>query len=224
MTPSRREFIRSLGIALAAVALSRCAPPIDGGGGEDPRPPTPTPPGGEQNALRGQLRGCWQQFDWLIQRTQDWDNPEAGNQARDELLQDHRAVLDRLVTLGALEPVVADLVQESYAAAVYHVWRSHAGMTCYIMVQSYQATVAGQLVQQSELLAEIAAGGEIDPAVVARVHESIERDMAYLDLADEVRQKVDSTPGFPSLEEIDFDVSPEAAAAARFLLELLLEA
>jgi hypothetical protein len=224
MTPSRREFIRSLGIALAAVALSRCAPPTDGGGAQDPHPPTPTPLGGEQNTLRGQLRDYWQQFDWLIQRARDWENPEAGNQAREELLQGHRAVLDGLVELGALEPAVADLVQEAYAAAVYHVWRSHTGMTCYIMVQSYQATVAGQLVQQSELLAEITAGGEVDPAVVSRVRESIERDMAYLDLADEARQKVDSTPGFPSLEEIDFDVSPEAAAAARFLLELLLEA
>jgi hypothetical protein len=204
--------------------LSRCTPPGSGG---TPQPPTPA--GGD--ALE-QLRSCWQRFDWLIEKTQDWDHSNEADEARQELVDEHRAGLDELVAIGELDAAVADHIQSAYAAAVYHVWRSYAPITCYEPVLiDYKPASSGQLVRQSHLLAEMAESNDLDPAVVAQAQAAIERDIAFLSLSgveigalyEELRQAAGDSYDFPQFDELELEITPEAAEAARFLIELLLE-
>ena len=236
MTPNRRDFIKGLGITLAAAMLSRCTPgdsittpgPTTAGP-TSAAPPTPKP----NQSARERLRACWQRFGWLDELSQDWDHQEKSEQAQVDLTQEHRAALDALVAAGALAAEVADLIQLAYNAAVYHVWRSRAPITCYEpVIVDYKPTSSGELVWQAQLLAEVAAGGEVDPATVELARETIERDMAFLNMSgvevqalyDEILQGFhESNQGIPDFADLELPVSPEEADAAGFLIELLLE-
>ncbi len=215
MTPTRREFIKGIGIAIGSLVMARCVPM---GGGDD------TP--------RGHLRNCWLRFDWLTQEAQDWDDHERGEGALDQLIADHRAALDDLIAAGELDPSIADQVQVAFSEAAYHVWRSNCGMTCYEPVLiNYTPTSADQLVRQADFLAEIADSGDLDQNTVAQAQAAVERDIAFLALSneeiqslyDELREAAGDTYNFPSFDELDLEITPEAAEAACFLVELLLE-
>jgi hypothetical protein len=144
---------------------------------------------------------------------------------------DHRAALDELVTAGELSASVADLVQESYGAAVYHVWRSSAPMTCYEpVIVDYRPSSAGILVQQSEMLAQIAAQGTIEPETLAKAQTALEHDMAFYDLSDAdvqalyervLEESREAGQSIPSFDELQLELTPDAREAARFILELL---
>jgi hypothetical protein len=219
MTPTRREFIKSVGIAVAALVACRCDLPFrDGDDGDTPR---------------ARLRRDWSRFDWLAEEVSDWDNHERGEEARDELVADHRAALDALVAAGELEEAVADQVQEGFAAAAYHVWRANCGMTCYepMAGPDYTPGSSNRLAQQAELLAEMADDGDIDQVTVAQAQAAIERDIVFLNLSgaelealyDELVEAAGDSYHYPPFDELDLEITPEAAAAARFLVELLLE-
>jgi hypothetical protein len=95
----------------------------------------------------------------------------------------------------------------------------------------YTPASSGQLAQQASLLAEIAGSGDLDPTTVAQAQAAIERDIAFLNLSDAETQALydqlvataGGTYDFPPLDELDLEVTPEAAEAARLLVELLLE-
>jgi hypothetical protein len=99
------------------------------------------------------------------------------------------------------------------------------------VVVDYTPASSGQLAQQAGLLAEMAESGDLDPATVAQAQAAIERDIAFLNLSDaetqalydELIEAAGGTYDFPSLDELDLEISPEAAEAARFLVELLSE-
>jgi hypothetical protein len=114
MSPTRREFIKRVGIALASLMAARCACvsfiESDTGLGGTPRE---------------RLRKSWQRFGWLEKQASDWNDYEKGEKAREELVEGHRAALDELVAAGELDADVADLVQEAYAEAACHVWRAN---------------------------------------------------------------------------------------------------
>lgn len=215
MSIARREFIKNVGIAIGALVMARCVPI---GGGDD------TP--------RSRLRNCWLRFDWLAQEAQDWDDYEQGEGALDQLIADHRAVLDDLIAAGEMDPSVADQVQAAFSEAAYHVWRYNCGMTCYEPVLvDYTPTSADQLVRQTDLLAEMADSGDLDQNTVAQAQAAVERDIAFLALSNEeiqslydgLREAAGDTYNFPSFDELDLKITPEATKAARFLVELLLE-
>jgi hypothetical protein len=210
---TRRDFIKSIGIAIASLVMVRCIPF-----------------GGQDDSPRGRLRNCWLQLDWLAQQTQgDYDR---GDRAREKLAADHRAALDDLVAAGELDAAVADQMQVAFTEASHHVWRSNAPITCYEAVMvDYTPASSGQLAQQASLLAEIAGSGDLDPTTVAQAQAAIERDIAFLNLSDAETQALydqlvataGGTYDFPPLDELDLEVTPEAAEAARLLVELLLE-
>ena len=213
MRSTRRDFIKGVGIAIASLVMVRCIPF-----------------GSKDDSPRGRLRNCWLRLDWLAQQTRK--DFERGDQALDGLVADHRAVLNDLVTSGELDAAVADQMQVAFTEAAFHVWRSNAPITCYEAVMvDYTPASSGQLAQQAGLLAEIAKSGDLDPATVTQAQASIERDIAFLNLSqaetqalyDELIEAAGDTHDFPSLDELDLDVTPEAAEAARFLVELLLE-
>ncbi|MBN1955871.1 MAG: hypothetical protein JW900_12600 [Anaerolineae bacterium] len=214
MTPTRREFIKSVGLALAGLVLARCVP-------------SPSPQGGDTSA-RSRLRDCWLRFDWLAAETRKtWDSNDYDG-PREQLLQEHQSALEELVNTGELTRAVADELLAGFNAAAYHVWRSNVPITCYEPVMiDYQPTSAAQLVRQAEVLEELARGGSIDADTVATAQETITRDIAFLTLSNEQQQALyeeilaGGSP-YPDFSEIPLDIAPEEAEAAQYLVELLL--
>ena len=128
---------------------------------------------------------------------------------------------------------VADQIQAAYEAALYHVWRSNTPITCYEIAPwpDYTPASSDQLAKKSEILAEMAKKGKIDQATVAQAQAAIERDIVFLALSDEetqafyerLRQVRSDTNPNPDFEQVDLEITPEAADAAQYLVELLLE-
>ncbi|MFL7793135.1 MAG: hypothetical protein AB8I69_13405 [Anaerolineae bacterium] len=266
MSPTRREFINRVGIALASLVATRCAWLA---GKNAPTPeitcylpavPTDTPQSTEQldqqevilTAIargddvdpkvarlaliafhRERLRSCWLRFDWLAEQSQDWSDYEKGEQALEQLKTEHRAALDGLVASDGLDRAIANEVQNAFDAAAYHIWRANCGMTCYepLMMPDYTQSGSSQLVVQADLLADLADDATIDPETIAQVQAAVERDIAFLNLSPEEEQAlydaVIEAAGedydYPTFEELELEITPEAAEAARFLVELLLE-
>jgi hypothetical protein len=218
MTPTRRQFIGQFGVMLASLVAAGCCPP--GGGIASPRE---------------RLRSCWLGFDWLAQQTQENVSKDYEHQTRAwrNILDDHRAALDELVVAGELDAVVADNVQAAFGEATHHVWRANCGMTCYMPIPGpeYTPSASSQLVQQAELLADLADDAAIDQGAVAQAQAAVERDVAFLNLSpeeeqalyDELVKAASGSYGYPSFDEIELEITPEAAEAARFLVRLLLE-
>jgi hypothetical protein len=201
MTPTRREFIKSVGIAIASLVMARCIPF-----------------GGDDDSPRGRLRHCWLRLDWLAQQTRETppENYEQGEQARDELAAEHRAALDDLVAAGELDAAVADQMQVAFDEAAFHAWRSNAPITCYVALP-VEHVARDDLIQQVELLRE--AASDLDPAVVEEIQAALARDIAFFEAA------AGPSAGTKLIEQFEageIEADPEAAEAARFLVDLLL--
>jgi hypothetical protein len=164
MCSTRRDFIKSVGIAIASLVMVRCIPFGD-----------------KDNSPRGRLRNCWLRLDWLAQQAKG--DYERGDKAREKLAAEHRAALDGLVAVGELDAAVADELDTAFGAAVSHVLFINAPITCYEAVLVYTPVSSGQLAQQADLLAEMAKSGDLDPATVAQAQAAIERDIAFLNLS-----------------------------------------
>ena len=234
MSTSRRDFMKVFGAGLASLLLTRCRwrPPV--ASCYTPIPvvyPTPTP---IPLDARGRLRLCWLRFDKLAQSTRDEsNNGSTSNVLGQQLNSEHRAALDELVASGDLTAPVADLVQEAYDAALYHVWRSNTLITCYEpAVVDYAPTSAQVLVQQSGVLEQLSARGSIDPQTLAKARAALEHDLAYYSLSNTevqvlyervVQEAHDQGQRFPSFEELQLEVTPDVRAAAQFLVDLLAE-
>lgn len=213
MSPTRREFIKRVGIAIASLMAARCACVSFVGG-----------------SSRDRLRGCWLQLDWLAQQTQeDYDR---GERAREKLAADHRAALDDLVASGELDADVADELDAAFGLAIVHVVMTNAPITCYKTAEpNYIPVSADQLMQQAELLADMAEDSHVDSTAISQAQAAVERDIAFLALSDEEMRDLyaelwaaaGNSHDFPPFDELDLEVTPEAAEAARFLVELLLE-
>ncbi len=213
MQTNRRDFMKTLGISIASLILARCIP-LKGSG----------------NSALGRLRECWLSLEKLAQETQkDFERAE---QMKSDLLGDHRAALDDLVASGEISPVAAEQVQIAFQEATYHVWRSNAPITCYEPVLlDYTPTSSEQLTQQVTLLAEIAEHTDIDEKTIVQAQAALERDIAFLSLSNEETQllyekliaAVGDTFNFPSFDEIDLEITPEAMEAAQLLVDTILE-
>jgi hypothetical protein len=197
MMLTRRDFIESIGIAVASLVMAGCIPS-----------------GGQDDSPQGRLRSCWLRLDWLARQARE--DYERGEQARDELVANHRAALDDLVAAGEVDAAVADQVQVAFDEAAFHAWRSNAPMTCY-MALPVEYGGRDDLLQQAELLRKTASG--LDPAVVEEVQAAIARDIALFEAAagPEAGAKL-----IEQFETGEIKASPEAVEAARILVELLL--
>jgi hypothetical protein len=180
------------------------------------------------------LRRCWLSFGDLAQATIEESNQGMSNNVfGQQLIVDHHQALDDLLSEGGLTPAVADLVQEAFDAAVYHIWRSNAPITCYEpMIVDYAPVSASVLVQQSEILQELARKGTIDQQLLSKAQAALEHDMAYYALTDEelsglydrlVAEWERLGQAIPVFDEFDLEVTPEAQAAAQFIISLLTQ-
>jgi len=213
MTFTRREFIQGLGVAAVSLVLCRCSA-------------WPS----EEDSPRGKLRRVWMQLDWLA--GQSTGDSERGDEARQDLTTEHRAALDELIVAGELGSEVADELQAAFEAAAYHVYRSHAPITCYEpVIVDYTPASSDQLTMQADLLAEMADEAQLDPATVSQAQAGIERDIAFLSLTSDERQALydaliqaaSQGMAIPPFDQVELEITPEAAQAARFLVDLLLE-
>ena len=227
MTLSRRDFINLFGISVASLMLTRCRVPFLTTC-YTPLPPTTVTPAAA--SVRERLRQCWFSFDNLADATRE--NPE--NTMSSQLFSDHRAALDELVARGELSASVADLVQEAYGAALDHVYSyNNTKMTCYEPARiDYAPTSAGILVSQSATLEQIAASGSIDPATLETARIALEQDMAFYALTEQevqalydtlLQQHQNTDQTLPEFDALPLDLTPEARAAAQFILDLLTE-
>ena len=217
MSLTRRDFIKGLGIWMASVVISGCVPHKD-----------------KADTPRDRLRSCWLRLDWLAEQTQQGNKAKPGEDAlkkgegaRTRLVTDHQSALDELVAAGDLDQAVAAQVQTAFGAAAYHIWRSNAPITCYEpMMLDYMPLTSAQLGQQAAILAQ---GKDLDPNTVARMQAAIARDIAFLALTNTDRQTLYSTlikasqegQPIPQFEQLDLEVSPDAAEAAQFLVDVL---
>jgi hypothetical protein len=230
MSLTRRDFVKLFGVSVASLLLTRCR------GTDATETPTCYLPAMLTEpaivpvvASRDALHVCWLRFGELAQTTRS--NEDSEDTLGKQMIADHRSALDELVVTGALSASVADLVQEAYEAAVYHVWRSNAPITCYEpAVVDYSPTSAAALVKQSEILSQIAGQGMIDPGTLDRAQMALEHDMAFYALSDEEVQllykriseenRSEGQP-VPSFESLQLELTPEAREAAQFILTLL---
>jgi len=251
---TRREFMKTFGAGLAALAIAGCRlRKQDPAGSKDalaPTPPimvgcyepkpvedAPTPTALHTLSPRDQLRACWLSFNELAAKTQSGENAPQddpfSNPLGGRLSVTHRAALGELVAAGELDSAVADLVQEAYDAAVYHIWRSEADITCYIpMMVDYAPFSAAQLVEQSAVLADLAAKGNLNPETVAVVQKKIQHDLAFEALSQAevdalydrlLEESQQAQAAVPAFAQVELEVTPEIEAAARFIIELLGE-
>jgi len=227
MSLSRRSFMKMVGISVSSLFLMQCrllSPTCYA-----PMPPSPTPPA----SARGRLRACWTRFDELAQAAIEESSKEGyDNVFGKQLLDEHLASLEPLISSGEITKAVADLVQEAYEAAVFHVWRSNVPITCYepVMVD-YAPASANVLVKQVEALEQVAGAGNVDPATVELARAALEHDMAFYALSSEevdrlyerlIAEWQSQQQAPPTFENVDFEVTPDAEAAARFIVELLI--
>lgn len=244
MSLSRREFMKLFGTSLASLLLARCqaTPPTPTPEDiptftcyEPPPPPEPTfTPVPASLSPHQRLRLYWLRFDELAEKTRTGEN--RGEEGGDDplgrqWLAEHRTALDELVAAGEIEGPVADLVQEAYTAAVYHVWRLTAPITCYEpLLVDYAPASASALVEQSKALDEVAIQGTVEPATLAQIRAALEHDLAFYALTpDEEKALYDQIlkayrqeqRAIPDFEAVALEIPPEAQGAAQFLLELL---
>lgn len=242
MQPTRREFMRSVGVMLASLLTARC---VSQPTCYEPIPPTHTPtplmptcytvvptpmpsPPAVKESDWDRLRASWHNLDHLARDAPDL---ERGEKTRERLVVDHRKALDNLVKAGAFDSAIADEMQAAFEGAAYHVWRANAPITCYESVPYYQVEGSSDLARQADLLAEMAEKSAIDEATVAQAQAAIERDVAFLAMSAEDQQALVEVVvraageggDLPTLAELDMGIPPESVEAARILVELLLE-
>jgi hypothetical protein len=152
------------------------------------------------------------------------ENLECGNQALSALEASHRAALADLVDAGQVSANVAEQAQFAFEEAAYHVWRENA-LTCYMIEGAlglYIRDSREQLGQRAALLARMADEGELAPETVAQPQAVIERDLAFLGPTHGGWTESANRPtDWPDFDELDLEITPEAAEAAAFLAQLL---
>ena len=223
MPLDRRDFMKILGISVASLIVNRACVP----GCYAPVPPATVLPIAPTLAPnRERLQRYWLRFEELAQKSHN----DGENKLGKELIAGHRAELDELVANGELSAHVADLVQEAYEAAVYHVWRSNAPITCYKMVvPNYAPSSAAVLVEQSKILSQLAEAGAIDQTTLEKAQTALEHDMAFYALTDEevkalydqIGKESEQGQSPPSFEALSLELTPEAEAATQFIIDML---
>ena len=219
MGPTRREFMRGLGVTLASLLATRCQPTC-----YVPVMETVAPSGSLSSNWR-EARKLWYDLDLLARDAHDYERGEA-TLAR--LIDGHSAALAKLQQTGEIDAAIATDLQAAFEGAAYHVWRSNAPMTCYMFMAGPGHEANVDLALQADLLQELASRSEIDEATVQRIRDAIERDVAIMAMPFEEQQTLVQAAiqagggNHPSLADLDLDIPPDVVTAAEMLVELLL--
>lgn len=210
MSCTRRRFIKSVGVTMASLVVTRTLPACTSrGSGDEPQP--------RERSAWERLRQSWLDLSALkdVSLGSDWEEVQA---TVDEHRTAHQAALDELVEAGEIDQAVADQVQLAFVEAVYHVERSLA--TCYEAIP-FEHDVRVDLLQQAGMLGQLADELDLDQAVVAQAQDAIARDVAFFQAVK--AGKVERAQIEQQFQADQLQAGPEAIEAARVLVELLLE-
>ena len=230
MEPTRREFLRQVGVFFATVVVGgvtvSCTPEAT-----PPTPtcyapiaptPTPTPeptmtcykptePPLTPTTLASDARWNALRASWLELNNPQLQSYEDTDFSRG-LRQQHRTALTALTEAGQLDAAVADDIQIAFEQAIAHIQRQQ--FTCYksslTLMQAY--TPREDVLTQAEALTEMAQRSEINPATVERARAALARDMAWLAQFQAKQQPVDLA---------NIEATPTEIKAARILVDLL---
>jgi hypothetical protein len=197
MTCTRRRFIRSVGVTLASLVVSRVL-----------------------SACKPQSCADWRAHPAWARLRQCWLNLENSSGLRGQL-DVHRAALDELVEAGQLEWAVADQLQLAYAAAAGYANSNRPfGATCYMTGPPPEVLVTMDLALQANTLRQAAQEFDLDSDTVAQAQAAIARDMTFVQAIQ--TGKVELGRIQQQFRDGQLDASPEAAKAACILVDLLL--
>lgn len=217
MPPTRRDFIRYVGLFLAAAVARGCgmtrtltakptpSPYVSCYLVVSPEVVTVVPPSSRPADARWDpLRDCWYSLD--DPRLQSYEDNEfiVGLRGR------HQEALDDLVAAGELDAMVAQEIAVAFGQAIAHIQRNMA--TCYIALP-LEYYPREDLLAQAAALEELAAQGGLDPAVVEQARAALARDIEWLS-----EFQAGRLPGLPE----NVEPNRHAVEAARILVELLL--
>jgi hypothetical protein len=163
---------------------------------------------------REMVHALWLQL-YTLAKTSGEDIDE-GEALKTVMIEQHRSALDDLVSLDELAPAVADQVQVAFEEASFHTWRKNIPVTCYIAVPT-EYDARDDLLEQANTLNKFE--GTLDAQIIDQAREAVMRDMAFFQAFSS------ESPGDDLLalwRSGEIEASEEAIAAARFLVELLL--
>jgi hypothetical protein len=209
MTCTRRRFIKSVGVTLASLVVSRALTACAS---------SSTASDGEQTHLAWErLRQSWLELSALKDVTlgSDWDTVQATVEQQSAV---HKAALDELVEADQLKQAVSEQLQLAHAEAVYHIQRSLA--TCYIALP-FEYNVRVDLLQQTNTLHELASELDLDPTMVAQAQAALARDVAFFEAVQ--AGQVGRAQIEQQFQNDQLQASPAALEAANILVDLLLE-
>jgi hypothetical protein len=230
MEPTRREFLRQVGVFFATVVVggitvsctAEATPPTPTC--YAPVAPTPTPtseptmtcykptePPLTPTTLASDARWNALRASWLELNNPQLQSYEDTDFSR-RLRQQHAEALAALVEAGQIDSAVAADVQVAFEQAVAHIQRQQ--VTCYI-VQPPEYTPRQDVMTQAAALAEMAQRSDIDQKTVERVRTALARDMAWL-----AQFQAGQKPG----DLADIQATPTEIKAARILVDLLAAA
>ena len=215
MEPTRREFMRQVGVFLAAFIAAGCEASRTPEPTLQP-PPTmtcyqPTQPPLTPTALANDVRWEALRSSWLELKSPQLQTLEDTAFSR-RLRQQHAEALTALTEAGQIDAVVADDIQVAFDQAIAHIQRQQA--TCYIALPA-EYTPRQDVMTQAATLTEMAQRSDIDPATVERARAALARDMAWL---------AQFQAGQQPIELEDIQATPTEIQAARILVDLLAAA
>jgi hypothetical protein len=225
MEPTRREFLRQVGVFLAAFIAGGCAPAR----APEPTPPTMTcyePTAIPPSPTPTPIMMCYSPLptpvasitSWSALRTSwlELNNPQLqvyeDTDFSRRLRQQHADALTTLTEAGQIDAAVAADIQVAFEQAIAHIQRQQA--TCYIALPP-EYTPRQDVMTQAKALTEMAQRSEINPVTVERARAALARDMVWL-----AQFQAKQQPG--DLEDIQ--ATPTEIKAARLLVDLLVAA
>ncbi len=216
MKTSRRDFIKSLGISLAAIMITRCAPfHGETDTSEVIAIPSNTP---EATPLPPEdlIRECWLNLDLLAKKAHE-DGEHAG-EVWSKLVNQHQAALLIMVNSGDLDMKVAQQMQDVFKHAANHIEGIYSTfIMCYESMETTLFFARDDLLQQADVLQEFS--DDIDPVVLEEIRTAIAYDITYFELAFSPRAGMELDEQFKAGE---MDIMPEALEAAQLLVDILL--
>lgn len=230
MEPTRREFLRQVGVFFATVVAggvtvsctSEATPPtptcyapvaptpVPTSGPTmtcyEPTMPPPTPTILASDARWNALRVSWLELN--NPQLQSYEDTDFSRRLR----QQHADALTALTESGQIDAAVAADIQVAFEQAIAHIQRQQA--TCYIALPPEYAP-RQDVMTQTAALTEMAQRSEIEPATVERAQAALARDMAWLAQFQAKQQPSDLA---------DIQATPTEIKAARILVDLLAAA
>jgi hypothetical protein len=211
MRASRRDFMKSLAITLASLAMARC----------NPSQTTASSP-------KDRVLDCWLRLDWLAQETRNAGLMKGEkSEVQKQLLLEHEQALSEWVSTGELDRQVSYAMQNAFIEATIYVQNlSAVTVTCYesmsaevldqMHAEQKVESVQADLVRQAELLQ--AYSGTIDPSTLATAQQAIALDMTFLSA---ISGSFEIETYFQQYETGGMVLDPITLDAARLLAEIL---